>query len=221
MGWAKYAEDNIEIANSRRYDKGIDSIPFKDFKKKTKGSLELISKEEEYQLILRELLKIDKWLELINDMTNVIHTPLLQQHLRNQKKYLLMDKENYINYRYDSKFKTLRNVQADRSKINLKDYTSNLINNYAIYIIDNMKGIKNSTDHEAIVLNSLLLDLEDLASKYLGIDIKTLHIPLVKYIRENVIKEEEIVRAICNKCGEKTYSDFNHCIYCKYTREGI
>ncbi|SDY94643.1 hypothetical protein SAMN05660462_01319 [Proteiniborus ethanoligenes] len=218
MGWAKYAEDNMEIFNNRMYDKGINSISFKEFKKKVRHNLELISKEEEYQLVLRELIKIDRWLELVNDMANVIHTPLLLKFLNDQKKYLLADKESYINYRYDPKFKTLRNVQVDRNKINFKDYISNLIKKYALYIIDNMKEIKNNTDHEAIILNSLLLDLEDFAKKYLDINKKTLQVPLVKYVRENVIKEEKIVRAICNKCGEKTYSDFNHCIYCKYTR---
>lgn len=225
MGWAKYAEDNREIFDSRMFDKGGMNTPFKDIDRSRESSLALlknaqVSLENEYLLILMELSKISDWLDLINIIEKLLQTQILEELLKKQKEYLLKDKEYFLNYVYDKKYKGLKDKYANYSKVKEKNYITRLMTNYLSYIINCIKENKNKTDHEAILLNSLIMDLEDLANKYYDISKKDTQIPLVRYIRESILKEENLTYVLCRRCKEKTFSDFRHCIYCKYTQEG-
>ena len=70
MGFAKYAEDNIDIMNSRMYDRKT-SFPERnivEFKKEVRYRENTIEKEEEYRLLLREIKKVVSWIAIINNL---------------------------------------------------------------------------------------------------------------------------------------------------------
>lgn len=217
MGLAKYMEDNIEIFNDRMYKKGIKVVDLKDFKKQRKTNL--VNFEEEYFLVLKEIEKIAIWLNIINIAGDTIKTDFIIQIMDKQKEQLYKAKDEYIDYKFDPKFKHFRHKQFDIPEQELKIYKRKIIENYLQYFLDNLKEMENVTDDDAIKMNFLYFDINNFIEKFLYIKTDEIQIPLVQYIIENILEEKGKGWVLCNNCGNKTYRDFYSCIYCKYPNE--
>lgn len=221
LGLAKYMEDNEEIINIRMYDKGIGIVELNDFKKAQKGNARLISAEEEYLSVLKELEKIERWLYIIENSMKIIKTEFILQTMYNQKKQYNLVKNEYINYKFDPKFREFRDKQFSIDEKEIKEYERKIIKSYIQYFIDNLKTMKNFTDDDAVAINFLYWDIEEFVKEFLSIDVQDLHIPFVQYLRENILYDNEKTWVLCPNCKQKTYGDFNTCIHCKYPNEVI
>lgn len=220
MGFAKYMEDNIEIFESRMYEKkGINIVNLEGFKKTQKRKRELISLEDEYYLILKEMEKIDIWLNIIENSRDIIRTDFILEIMDKQEKQLNKAKNEYIDYKFDPKFKHLRHKQFNSSQMNLLDYERRIIESYLQCFIDNFKLLDNQTIDDAITINFLYLDIEQLIEVFLNINIVEIQTPLIQYIREDILEDDKITWVLCPYCGEKTYRDYKTCIHCKYPNE--
>lgn len=67
--------------------------------------------------------------------------------------------------------------------------------------------MENLTDDDAILINFLYLDIENFIEEFLNIHPKQIKIPLIQYIRENIIEDDEQSWVLCSNCGERTYRD--------------
>lgn len=219
MGFAKYMEDNIEIFNNRMYKKGINIEDVEDFKKAQKRKLTLISLEDEYSLVLKEIEKIGIWLNIIDNARDIIKTEFILQTMDKQKKQLNKVKDEYIDYKFDPKFKHFRHKQFNISDMELLDYERKIIESYLQYFLDNFKIIENHTNDDAIIINFLYFDIEQFIETFLNINPREIRIPLIQYIREDILEDNKITWVLCSYCGKKTYRDYNICIHCKYPNE--
>lgn len=216
MGLAKYMEDNIEIFNNRMYKKGIDILELNDFKKAQNEKVVLIPPEEEYLLVLKELRKIEMWLNIIDKAEKVTRTKAVCQIMEKQKKQLNKVKGGYTDYKFDFKFKHLRSERFNISNKELKQHENEIIKSYIRCFLDNLRPMKNVTHDDAIKINFLYIDIEKFAKEFLDIDTKKSQLPLIQNIRENILKDDEKLLILCTHCNRKTYIDFNTCIHCKY-----
>ena len=189
------------------------------FKKTRKRKNTLVLLEEEYFLVLKEIEKIERWLNIIDDAEKIIRTEFILQTMDRQKEQLNKVKSEYIDYKFDPKFKKIRNKQFNFSNKELKDYENKIIESYIQYLLDNLKTMENLTDDDAILINFLYLDIENFIEEFLNIHPKQIKIPLIQYIRENIIEDDEQSWVLCSNCGERTYRDFKTCIHCKYPNE--
>lgn len=222
MGWAKYLEDDIGIFNDRMYEKGISLVPndLHKFRVDLKASLRIIDYEEEYKLVLQEIAKLDKWLNLANCLREIIKTEFVHDLLDKQKEQILKFKEEFINYKYDSKFSKYnnkKNIYIDNSKV--EEYHSFLLINYVEYFLDKYKEMNNKSREEALQLNIYYQDIHDFAESYFSYNKSTNKI-LFKFLREDIQKKREFKLVKCCNCNSLTYIDFKTCIECKYPRLG-
>lgn len=77
------------------------------FKKTRKRKNTLVLLEEEYFLVLKEIEKIERWLNIIDDAEKIIRTEFILQTMDRQKEQLNKVKSEYIDYKFDPKFKKL------------------------------------------------------------------------------------------------------------------
>lgn len=219
MGFAKYLEDNIEISNSRRYDKGQNVLRLQDFKNSHKKKGITPSLGDEYVLILNEIEKLENWIKIIKSLEDIITTELLLKLLSKQKNHINKVKNEYINYKFDSKFRAIKNKTHNLSEASLNKHNQLIIKNYTSTFIDELSKMKNITNDDSINLNFMYWDIENFSKEFLDITLTGINIPLVKYLREEILKDSDISWRECSKCKCKTYKDFNTCIYCKYPKE--
>ena len=124
--------------------------------------------------------------------------------LDTQKQQLEKIKDEYINNIYDPKFKRFKDKKSTIKAEDLKAYELKTINNYNF--------------DEAITIDNIYWDMEMFVETFLFINLESLEIPLIKYLRENILEKDQYELVVCSNCGEKTYSDFNNCIKCKYPK---
>lgn len=220
MGFAKYMEDNIEIFNNRMHEKGIEIIELKDFQREQKRKFELISLEEEYISILKEIEKIEIWLDIINDVENTIRTDSILDIINRQRKQLSKSKSEYIDYKFDPKFKSLRRREFNVSNEELRGFENKIKENYLELFIDNLKEMDNLTNDDAVNINLLYMDIDKFVEKFFSINCSKIQVPLIQYIREDILEDNENAWILCQHCGGKTYRDFKTCIHCKYPNGG-
>lgn len=219
MGFAKYMEDNIEIINNRMYEKGANIVDLENFKKAQKRELNFISLEDEYSLVLKEIEKIERWLKIIDNARNIIRTESVLQTMEKQEKQLNKIKDEYIDYKFDPKFKHLKHKQFNISDMELLEYERRIIESYLQYFLDSFKILENHTNDDAITINFLYFDIEQFIEEFININPKEIQIPLIQYIREDILEGNDIRWVLCPNCGKKTYKDYNICIHCKYPNE--
>lgn len=215
MGWAKYMEDNIEIFNNRMYDRGADVLYLNDFKKEQKKN----SSKEEYLSALKELKKLDIHLDIINELLEMIGTDFIIEFIEDQKTHFNKIKDEYIDYLFDPKFRNYRNGVIKLEDLDFREYELKIIESYIRYFVDKLKSMENVTNHDSIVINNIYWDIEAFMQRFTSIDIKLLTKPLVQYLREDILGDNEERWFLCSNCGEKTYRDFKFCINCKYPVE--
>lgn len=212
-------EDDREIFNSRMYDKGIGIVELSDFKKSQKVSPHFISEKEEYLLVLNALEKVDIWLDIIEEAKEITNSEPFLQLLDSQGKHANNVKSEYINYKFDPKFRRFKDFKIDKDDRKFRDYREKLIESYIKYFIDNLKEMENFNDNDAVTLNFFYWDMERFVKEFLSFDTQRLKTPLVQYLREEILDERKKGWVKCSNCKEKTYRDFHTCIHCKYPNE--
>lgn len=221
MGWAKYAEDNLDIFNNRMYEKGIGwpSIGVAEFRKDIKKSTYTMPIDEEYLLLLEEIKKIQLWINIINESYKLIKTHSIILTLDRQMEQLTRAKDEYINYKYDHKFKPFNDKKYNLGDKEIKAYETRIIKAYIEYFIDKMKLMENHTDSDSIEINDLYRDIEEFINVFLKVNKKNVKISLIQYLRQEILNEKNEYMILCNHCENKTYKDFKFCIECKYPNE--
>lgn len=219
LGYAKYMEDDREIFNSRMYDKGIGLVELSDFKRSQKASPQFIPVKEEYLLVLNALEKVDIWLDIIEDAKGITNSQSFLQLLDSQERHVNNVKSEYINYKFDPKFRRFEDLKIDKDNREFRVHRMKLIESYIQYFIDNLKKMKNLTDADAMALNFFYWDMEQFTKEFLSIDMQMLKVPLVQYLREEILDERKKAWIKCPNCSRKTYRDFHTCIHCKYPNE--
>src|SRR5690554_916838 len=107
-------EDDREIFNSRMYDKGIGLVELSDFKRSQKASPQFIPVKEEYLLVLNALEKVDIWLDIIEDAKGITNSQSFLQLLDSQERHVNNVKSEYINYKFDPKFRRFEDLKIDK-----------------------------------------------------------------------------------------------------------
>lgn len=221
MGFAKYAEDNIDIMNSRMYDRKT-SFPERnivEFKKEVRYRENTIEKEEEYRLLLREIKKVVSWIAIINSFYRFAGSNIFLNLLNEQKISLQGNRDEFTDYKYDPKFKEFRHKTYNIEEEYLRKFKKSLGDRYLDYFVEKLGSLGNKNENDAIELNSLIWDLKEFLINYLSININDLDKPVIQFVREDILKEEIKPMIICSHCKRKTYSDFKTCIFCKYPNE--
>ena len=214
-------KDNISIFNQRMYNKGIGHFDKLDeLKEKSDKDRKIISLKEEYLMIIEELNKLEMWLDIIEKMYEKISTDFVVKTLDEQKKQLNKIKDEHINNMYNPKFKKFRDDKITNRDEYLENYRSIIIESYIEYFIEKLRTMDNYDDHDAIAINNIYRDVEMFVEMFLSISIQALEIPIVQYLRENILKQDGYDWIICSNCEADTYSDFNSCIKCKYPMRG-
>lgn len=221
LGFAKYMEDDIEIYNNRMYDRGTKLATLSEFKKAQKKKPHSTSEKEEYLLVLGQIEGYEERLGIIDRAKETITTKSILQLMDSQQRHFTKVRDEYIDYKFSPKFRAFWDIEYNAEEDELREFRRGILENYVQKFIDSLKAMENLTGDDAIAINFLYWDIENFAREFLSVDKEFLEVPLVQYLREDILKENELAWVLCPNCRGKTYKDFRTCILCKYPNEVV
>lgn len=215
MGYTKYKEDIEEIINDRDYMKHYDEYGWRS---KSLDNLEKheIKKDlkEELEQVKQKINHIELWINYNNQLLNIFTYEVIVLQIKMQSKYLKEILDKYYNIFYDSHFNDIRNNEM--ISLHLKDdkFIAELNKDFINYIANKASILKSNGIEEAIILRKFYNDVTIFLKKMMEIDVENINVPIIKFIRDDLLKENNIKLIKCNRCKQETYEDFNVCIYC-------